>query len=154
MNIGQGIGPVASTLASTARHEVMELIEYLDHEGDDDTELEGEAPECVNWWLCESWDTLDLLDFDEDSLSQAITQVIKELDPLLSKRRTEQGNDLEDLFSDKGYADVEAKTISSLEAIECLEDEPPSEEDKKCLGLLDTYKMCAIRNQSGRSSWT
>ena len=89
---------------------------------------------------------MDLLDCDGDSLSQAITKAIKELEPLLSKSKPEQGDDLEDLFPDQDYADVEAKPISVLEAIECLGEEPPLEENRKWRALLDTNKM---RMQSG-----
>ena len=43
LNIGQGVGPVAGAAW-------LEEVLSLDQEGDHDTNLEEETPECVNWW--------------------------------------------------------------------------------------------------------
>merc|ERR1712208_40962 len=56
-----------------------EVLENLDQEGGDDEELEGETPECVNWWSCECCHTADLIDGEGNSLSQAIARAMKDL---------------------------------------------------------------------------
>ena len=196
----------------------LEVLENLAQEGGDDPQLEGETPECVNWWSCECCHTADLIDWDGNSLNQAIARAMKDLivdndettelklkeeiaqktseedgsnhqlrdelnakpkkveelpgiearhkyslqnisdlerqlahpdaDPVVAK--TEQGEDLEDLFSDQDY-------------IECLGEIPPLIETRKWRALLDTLKMCmqlginqkaVLEHSKDDKSWT
>ena len=47
----------------------LEVLENLAQEGGDDPELEGETPECVDWWACECCYTADLIDWDGNSVN-------------------------------------------------------------------------------------
>ena len=58
----------------------LEARENLAQEGGDDPELEGETPECVNWWACECCYTADLVDWDGNSVNQAIARAMKDLE--------------------------------------------------------------------------
>ena len=58
----------------------LEARENRAQEGGDDSELEGEPPECVDWWACGCCYTTDLIDWDENSVNQAIARAMKDLE--------------------------------------------------------------------------
>ena len=58
----------------------LEVLENRAREGGDDSELEGEPPECVDWWACECCYTADLIDWDGNSVNQAIARAMKDLE--------------------------------------------------------------------------
>ena len=81
-------------------------------------------------------------------LERQLVQADKNADLVVAT--TEQGHDLEDLFSDQDY-------------IECLGEEPPLEENMRWRALFDTLKMCmqsginqnaVLEHSEDDKSWT
>ena len=132
-------------MASTAWLE--EVLENLDQEEDDDTDLEGETPECVNWWSCECCHTADLIDGEGNSLNQAITKAMKDLEPLLSKRKTGHlKEDAEEKENESAFVAVDED--SEIEKLEIIIDKK-SKESEEFLGVEKRYKS-SLRNITDR----
>ena len=120
-----------------------EVLENLDQEGGDDPELEGETPECVNWWSCECCHTADLIDCDGYSLNQAITKAMKDLEPLLSKRKTGHlKEDAEEKENESAFVAVDED--SEIEKLEIIIDKK-GKESEEFLGVEGRYKS-SLRN--------